>query len=48
MGVIPVVHRDADLRTTIRRSLPRRGVKMVSCKSVDRAESEIRVTEHCD
>jgi len=33
---IPVLHGDVALRTTIRRALPRRGVRMVSCRSIDR------------
>lgn len=36
MAAIPVVHPDAGLRTMIRRTLPRRGVRMVSCRSLDR------------
>lgn len=39
MSAIPVVHADPKLRTTIRRALPRRGVRMVSCRSVERAMS---------
>ena len=42
MPVIPVLHRDADLRTTIRRALPRRHVRMVSCRSFDRVEALFR------
>lgn len=35
MGVIPVVHRSATLRATIRRGLPRRGFRVVGCRSLD-------------
>ena len=42
MAVIPVVHGDVGLRTTIRRALPRRGVRMVSCRSVDRVLTVLR------
>jgi len=38
---IPVVHADVGLRTTIRRALPRRGIRMVSCRSIDRARTVI-------
>ena len=36
MATIPVLHGDVVLRTTLRRALPRRGVRMVSCRSIDR------------
>lgn len=36
MPAIAVVHRNVALRTAIRRSLPRRGVRLVSCRTVER------------
>ena len=45
MAVIPLLHRNGDLRSAIRRGLPRRGVRLVSCRSMDRVlalvESEL-------
>lgn len=34
MGVIPVVHRSRALRATIRRGLPRRGFRVVGCRTL--------------
>lgn len=42
MTVLPVVHRNVALRTTIRRGLKRRGVRVVGCGSLDR----VRVLLH--
>ena len=42
MAAIPVVHGDVALRTTLRRALPRRGVRMVSCRSIDRVLTVIQ------
>ncbi|MGD2136273.1 MAG: hypothetical protein PVF27_08935 [Gemmatimonadales bacterium] len=36
-AVIPLVHRNRAVRTAIRAGLPRRGVRLVACRSVDRA-----------
>jgi len=38
MAVIPVVHADAGVRTALRRGMPRRGVRVVNCRSVDHVE----------
>jgi len=39
MAAIPVVHNDPQVRTMIRRALPRRGVRLVSSRTVDKAHS---------
>ncbi len=39
MAVIPLVHRNGTARASIRRGLPRRGVRLVSCRSLERARS---------
>lgn len=36
MGLIPVLHANAAARRTLRRGLPRRGFRVVPCRSVDR------------
>ena len=42
MAVIPLVHRSAAVRQAIRRGLPRRGVRLITCRSLDRAEGMLR------
>lgn len=42
MAVIPVTLADAALRTTLRRGLPRRGVRIVACRSVDRVRTVVQ------
>jgi len=39
VAVIPLVHRNGTARASIRRGLPRRGVRLVSCRSLERARS---------
>jgi AraC-like DNA-binding protein len=39
VAVIPLVHRNGTARASIRRGLPRRGVRLVSCRSVERART---------
>ncbi len=42
MAVIPLVHRSAAVRQAIRRGLPRRGVRLITCRSLDRAQVMLR------
>ncbi|NIM52437.1 MAG: helix-turn-helix domain-containing protein [Gemmatimonadales bacterium] len=42
MAVIPVVHRNGAVRAAIRRGLPRRGFRVVACRSLERAVTVLR------
>lgn len=42
MAVIPLVHRSAAVRQAVRRGLPRRGVRLSTCRSLERARGMLR------
>jgi AraC-like DNA-binding protein len=42
MAVIPLLHRNGELRSAIRRGLPRRGVRLVGCRSMDRVAALVQ------